>query len=127
MLIIKVPEDTYLLDLSEEVQEAVSSVNGQFCESQMIGTKTINGEKLVFIYAEVTRVEIEALIGTYDLDWQVMAIENEVVDQELLLPYFEDEPVFVEREGGEPETIYQPIADLTNKLQVWAGKSWKYS
>jgi len=121
MMILKVPADTFIVDLSEEVQGAIANVKGQFPESQLIGTSAINGEKLVMINVEATRVEVEALIGVYDLEWLILAVEDETIDQSLLLPFFNDIPVTVD-----DETIYEPIGDLNGKLQTWAGKNWNY-
>jgi len=56
-----------------------------------------------------------------------LAVENETVDQSLLLPYFVDVPVFDFDDDGEYiQTGTEPVTELTDKLQVWAGKNWKY-
>jgi hypothetical protein len=101
----------------------------------MIGTQPIDGKQLLFINVKASRLEVEAMTSqnafdddgkqvAFDLGWNVLAVENEIVDQSLLLPYFVDALMFDE-EGEQVGT--EPVTDLTNKLQVWAGKQWIYS
>ena len=59
----------------------------------------------------------------FRLGWSVVACEDEKIDQNLLLPYFDPVPKFNEK--GE-KVGEDPVLDLTNKIQHWAGKRWMY-
>ena len=135
MMILEVQEGADIELMPDELKALIASVRGEFAEGIMIGTQPVDGKQLLFINVEASRLEVEALTNqnafdddgkqvAFDLGWNVLAVENEIVDQSLLLPYFVDVPVFDE-EGEQVGT--EPVTDLTNKLQVWAGKQWIYS
>ena len=135
MMILEVQEGSDIELMPDELKALIASVRGEFAEGIMIGTQPVDGKQLLFINVESSRLEVEALTNqnafdddgkqvAFDLGWNVLAVENEIVDQSLLLPYFVDVPVFDE-EGEQVGT--EPVTDLTNKLQVWAGKQWIYS
>ena len=135
MMILEVQEGADIELMPEELKALIASVRGEFAEGLMIGTQPVDGKQLLFINVEASRLEVEAMTNqnafdddekqiAFDLDWNVLAVENEIIDQSLLLPYFVDIPLFDE-EGEQVGT--EPVTDLTNKLQVWAGKQWIYS
>jgi hypothetical protein len=138
MMIIEVQEGADVALMPEELQKLINDVKGQFAEGLMLGTQPVNGMQLVLIGANLTLAEFEALTNldafdddgnqiAFDLGWSVLAVENELVDQSLLLPYFVDVPVFEIDENGEYlQTGTQPVTDLTDKIQVWSGKKWLY-
>jgi hypothetical protein len=138
MMIIEVQEGADVALMPEELQKLINDVKGQFAEGLMLGTQPVNGMQLVLIDANLTLAEFEALTNldvfdddgnqiAFDLGWSVLAVENELVDQSLLLPYFVDVPVFEIDENGEYlQTGTQPVTDLTDKIQVWSGKKWLY-
>lgn len=139
MMILKVQEGSDVALMPDPLQKAIASVRGEFAEGIMIGTQAVDGKQLVFINVDATREQIEAMTNAdifdedgnqiaFDLGWEVLAVENEIVDQSLLLPYFVPVPVFEFDEDGEyTQTGTELVTDLTDKLQVWAGKSWLYS
>jgi hypothetical protein len=138
MMIIEVQEGADVALMPEELQRLINDVKGQFAEGLMLGTQPVDGMQLVLIDANLTLDEFEALTNldvfdddgnqiAFDLGWSVLAVENELVNQSLLLPYFVDVPVFEIDEEGEPvQTGTEAVTDLTGKLQVWAGKQWIY-
>ena len=78
---------------------------------RVVGTKEIDGQELVLALAE-------------NLDgFDVVAVESEPLNQLELLPFFADVPVV--DEDGEV-THYEPVTDITGKLQTFAGKAWTY-
>lgn len=123
MYIFKVPAGTDIYSMSEDVQEAVLSVSGQFPEAKMIGTEAVNGYQLVLVWAAATKAQLEALIESFLLDWSILAAENEIVQQAALLPFFSDKPVF-DNEGV--QTGIEPVADLTDIIQLFSGHEWTY-
>ena len=139
MMILEVNEGADIATMPEELQQAITSVRGEFAEGIMIGTQPVDGKQLLFINVDANRDQIETMTSAdvfdedgnqiaFDIGWNVLAVENEVVDQSLLLPYFVDVPVFEFDEEGEYIQAYaEQVTDLTGKLQVWAGKSWIYS
>lgn len=138
MMILEVQEGADVALMPEELQKLINEVSGQFAEGLMLGTQPVDGMQLVLIDANLTLDEFEALTNldvfdddgnqvSFDLGWSVLAVENELVDQSLLLPYFVDVPVFEIDENGEyVQTGTEAVTDLTGKLQVWAGKQWIY-
>ena len=139
MMILKVQEGSDIALMPNSLLKLIASVRGEFAEGLMIGTQPVDGKQLVFINVDATREQIEAMTNAdifddetgeqiaFDLGWEVLAVENEIVDQSLLLPYFVDVPMFeIDEDGEYVQTGTQPVTDLTDKLQVWAGKSWIY-
>ena len=140
MMILKVTEGSDVALMPDPLLKLIASVRGEFAEGLMIGTQPVDGKQLVFINVDATREQIETMTSAdifddetgeqiaFDLGWEVLAVENETVDQSLLLPYFVDVPVFELDDDGEYmlQTGTEPVTDLTDKLQVWAGKSWIY-
>lgn len=134
MMIVEVPESTEFALMPYELQRAIKRHKGEWIEPIMLGTEPLAGNKLIFAFAELDKTALETITNNdlfdgdgiqygWDLGWSVLAIEGESVDQSLLLPYFSDTPVF--DEAGEL-TGTTPVIDLTNKLQVWAGREWVY-
>jgi hypothetical protein len=138
MMILEVNEGADIELMPEELRAIIASVKGEFVEGIMIGTQPIGGMQLLFINVDASKVEVEALTNSdafdddgnqiaFDLGWSVLAVENELVDQSLLLPYFVDVPVFeIDEDGEYVQTGTEAVTDLTGKLQVWAGKQWIY-
>lgn len=139
MMILEVQEGSDVALMPEPLLKLIASVRGEFAEGLMIGTQPVDGKQLVFINVDATREQIEAMTSAdifddetgepiaFDLGWNVLAVENEIVDQSLLLPYFTDTPVFEFDENGDYVQIgAEPVIDLTDKLQVWSGKKWIY-
>jgi hypothetical protein len=138
MMILEVNEGADIELMPKELRAIIASVKGEFVEGIMIGTQPIGGMQLLFINVDASKVEVEALTNSdafdddgnqiaFDLGWSVLAVENELVDQSLLLPYFVDVPVFeIDEDGEYVQTGTEAVTDLTGKLQVWAGKQWIY-
>lgn len=133
MMIIEVPEQTSFELMPTEVKKQIEKLGGQFVEEMMIGTQAVDDKKLIFTYVEADKTTVELLTNNdlfdesgeqygFNLGWTVLACEDEQINQTPLLPYFVDEPAF----NSSGEVVYQPVTDLTNKLQVWAGKQWQY-
>ncbi len=136
--IIKLPENADINLLSEEAQAAIQAFKGQFPSGQLIGSQAVDGYELRLIMADidgeqfnevltegypVVDEEGEETLVDLGLDWEVLAEEKKQIDQTKLLPYMLNLPVFDEE--GE-QTGSEPVTDLTNKLQTFAGKKWVY-
>lgn len=139
MMILEVNEGADIELMPDDLKAAIAAVKGEFAEGLMIGTQPLLGMQLLFINVNASKGDVEALTNNdlfdddgkqiaFDLGWSVLAVEDEIVDQSLLLPYFVDTPIFDFDENGEYVQIgTEPVTDLTGKLQVWAGKNWIYS
>jgi hypothetical protein len=139
MMILEVNEGADIELMPDDLKAAIAAVKGEFAEGLMIGTQPVGGKQLLFINVNASKGDVEALTNNdlfdddgkqiaFDLGWSVLAVEDEIVDQSLLLPYFVDTPIFDFDENGEYVQIgTEPVTDLTGKLQVWAGKNWIYS
>lgn len=140
MMILKIQEGAEFDYMPSELQKAITRAGVVWPESRLLGTSPIDGYQLILINAKVDGDTLEQWMNVeyptgeldesgqeikigFNLGWEVMAEEGRLVDQSILLPYFDDEPVFDE-EGNVVGS--EPVTDLTDKLQHWAGKRWTY-
>lgn len=123
MYIIEVPEATDVSLLDEVIQTAITGVAGQWPESIMPNTQPIDGRQIVLVYADANKSDIEILIAGAELDWLVLASQDEVIDQNLLLPFYLPRPTY--DEDGEISGS-ETVTDLTGKIQTFAGMNWSY-
>jgi len=134
MFIIAIPEGTKFDAMPEALQKTIAKYKGVFADGRLVDTGVYLGKELRLINAEIDAATLNAVTNNdlfdedgnqygFDLDWDVLAVENETVDQSVLLNYWIDKPVF-DDEGDIIGT--EPVSDLTGKIQTWAGKSWVY-
>lgn len=133
-MILEISEGAEFDVMPEELQKAIMKAGIEWPESRLIGTSAVNGKQLILILSTVDKAALEDLMNNdefdgdgnqikFDLGWSVLACEGEQVNQNALLPYFDDTPIFDE-EGDQIGT--EPVTDLTDKLQIWAGHKWLY-
>ena len=134
MFIIAIPEGTTFDAMPEALQKTIAKYKGVFADGRLVDTGVYEGKELRLINADIDATTLNAVTNNdlfdddgnqygFDLDWDVLAVENETVDQSVLLNYWIDKPVF-DDEGDIIGT--EPVSDLTGKIQTWAGKSWVY-
>ena len=134
MFIIAIPEGTTFDAMPEALQKTIAKYKGVFADGRLVDTGVYLGKELRLINADIDATTLNAVTNNdlfdddgnqygFDLDWDVLAVENETVDQSVLLNYWIDKPVF-DDEGDIIGT--EPVSDLTGKIQTWAGKSWVY-
>ena len=134
MFIIAIPEGTTFEAMPESPQKTIAKYKGVFADGRLVDTGVYLGKELRLINADIDATTLNAVTNNdlfdedgnqygFDLDWDVLAVENETVDQSVLLNYWIDKPVF-DDEGDIIGT--EPVSDLTGKIQTWAGKSWVY-
>jgi len=134
MLIIAIPEGTTFDAMPEALQKTIAKYKGVFADGRLVDTGVYLGKELRLINADIDVYQLEAVTNAdlfddegnqygFNLDWEVLAAQDEVIDQDLLLDYWLDKPVF-DDEGNIIGT--EPVSDLTGKIQTWAGKSWVY-
>ena len=133
-MILEISEGAEFDTMPIELQKAISKAGIEWPESRMIGTSAVDNNQLILILSDVDKPTLEDLMNNeefdddgnqikYNLGWSVLACEGEQIDQSLLLPYFDDIPIFDE-EGAQIGT--EPVTDLNNKLQIWAGHKWTF-
>lgn len=122
MMILKITEGTEFDVMPAELQAAVLAAKVQWPESRLPGTVPVSGSVLILILAAPTRAQLQAQIDAFGLPWEVLAHENEPVNQAALLPYFADVVTFDEND----EPISTPVTDIAGKLQTWAGRQWAF-
>ena len=134
MFIIAIPEGTTFDAMPEALQKTIAKYKGVFADGRLVDTGVYLGKELRLINADIDATTLNAVTNNdlfdedgkqygFDLDWDVLAVENETVDQSVLLNYWLDTNVF-DDEGDIIGT--EPVSDLTGKIQTWAGKSWLY-
>ena len=137
-LIVEIDEGTSAAALPAEVQEKITELKIQWNESTLVGTKIVEGKKLILLLSSVGGDELQALMNEpfisgqddegenivewFDLDWYVVAEESKTIDQSLLLPYFKDK---ITVEDGE-EISSTPLTDLNGIIQTYSGHNWIY-
>jgi hypothetical protein len=120
--------------MPEPLQKTIAKYKGVFADGRLVDTGVYLGKELRLINADIDATTLNAVTNNdlfdddgnqygFDLDWDVLAVENETVDQSVLLNYWIDTNVF-DDEGDIIGT--EPVSDLTGKIQTWAGKSWVY-
>ena len=133
MFIIETPENTLFAEMPEELQQTIAKYSGNYTSKIIAGTQPVDGKELQLISANCTADELMELTNNdafdeegnqiaFDLGWNIVAVENEPINQALLLPYFSDVAVM----GEDEEITYETVTDLTGKIQTWAGKQWVY-
>jgi hypothetical protein len=134
MFIIAIPEGTTFDAMPEALKKTIAKYKGVFADGRLVDTGVYLGKELRLINADIDAVTLNAVTNNdlfdddgnqygFDLDWDVLAVENETVDQSVLLNYWLDK-TFFDDEGDIIGT--EPVSDLTGKIQTWAGKSWVY-
>lgn len=139
-MILQIDEGAEFDTMPSELQGAIKKAKISWPESRLIGTSPIDGKQLILILCGIDSTTLEQWMndayptGEFDdfnqevniyfnLGWRVVAEEGEQIEQSLLLPYFDDKPIFDE----DGELIgYDPVTDLTGNIQVWAGRKWTY-
>jgi len=69
------------------------------------------------------KVDMKAMFDLHVLDWKILAIEGETVNQTQILKFMNDERLY-NAEGDSIGT--EVVTDLTGKLPVFAGHKWSY-
>lgn len=134
MMILEISEGAEFDNMPESLQKAINKAGIVWPESRLLGTSPANGKQLILINSMADKEQLTFLMNNdvfdddgnqiaFNLGWTVLACENEPINQDLLMPYFDNVSIF-DKEGNEIGT--QPVTDLTNKLQHWAGKRWMY-
>ena len=133
-MILEISEGAEFDVMPEPLQKAIEKARIKWPESRLIGTSAIDGKQLILILSGVDKSTLTDLMNNnefdengeqikFNLGWTVLACEGEQIDQSLILPYFDDSPTF--DENGD-QIGFEPVVDLTNKLQIWAGHKWTF-
>lgn len=102
--------------------------------TELSGCKEVDGKKL---YLAVLGCSIDAALlatnaeltdekGNYlsmDLGLEIIANEHEPLDQEKLLPFFNDQFVGFDDDNN---AIFEPVTNLVGLVPILAGKQWIY-
>lgn len=120
--IIKIPEGTRFFDLSEEIQNAIKAVNGQFPKGVVVGSQAVLGYELKLVLADSTAAQLEDQFLSLGLDWAVLAEEGVTGDETQILLYMLDKNI-LDADGEIIST--EALTDLSS-LQTYAGKSWTF-
>lgn len=121
-MILKIDDDADFKTMPEELQAAISKTKIQWPQRQLIGTKNYYGKRLILILSSVGPDIIEVFFLKFNLNWSILAIEGEAINQEPILKFMEES--IVTSEDG--ETYSEPVINITGKLQTFAGHSWRW-
>ena len=122
-MIIRIDEGADFDSLPEEQQDDIKTAGVKWPEGVMIGTKAVNGKIILLIVTSASELELSGMILAHGLDWEVLAVEGEQINQALLLPFYSDAPIFDES-GDQIGT--EAVTDLTGKIQTISGHAWSY-
>ena len=122
-MIIKIDEGTEFSELPEAQRDDILAGGVQWPEAMMLGTEAVNGKILLLIIATASELELSVMILEHGLEWEVLAVEGEQINQALLLPFYSDVPVF---DADGEQTGTEAVTDLTGKIQTFSGHQWAY-
>jgi len=138
-IIVKITEGEDIATSSPLLQQIVRAAGITWPQARMIGTQAVGSHQLILALTKTPATEIagwladgypvtdpetgDTALMPLGLDWEILAVEGEKVDQSLILPFVLDTPI--SDEEGEVLS-YEPVTDVTGKLQTWAGHKWKY-
>lgn len=139
-MIIEIDASASFSDMSEPLKNAIKRAHIQWPQNKMVGTKDVDGKKLILILCSISSAELgEWMNGTYidddqeqteyqfNLGWKVLAEEDKRVIQKPIKTYMLPIPVFEENDEGEMvQTSEKAITSLKGVLQTWAGKKWQF-
>ena len=138
-MILKINENADFNAMPEILKRAIKEGDISWPENKMIGTKAVDGKKLILISTSLRKDELESwLIGFYPvaddegdvsfidfgLDWEIVACEGEIIDQDLIIPFINELPVY--DENGEVD-YFEEVFDITDKLQTIGSRVWTYA
>jgi hypothetical protein len=86
-MIVKIDAGTEFDNLPEDQQADVLAANVSWPESVMLGTEAVLGQVLILIATTASELELNGMILAHGLDWTVLAVEGETINQSLLLPF----------------------------------------
>lgn len=137
-MILKIDEEADFSLMPDLLKQAIAEGNIQWPQSQMVSTKSYYGKKLILVLTSLSKDtlnqwltigypcminKVEKIVD-FKLNWKILAVEGEVVDQSKILPFMVDLPRFNEQ----GEIIgYEEVVDLTGKLQTFSGREWTYA
>lgn len=134
MIIMEIDADANLSSMPADFRRMLVLSGVEWPETSLIGTKEVKGRKIILINSNLSKEIMTDTVNTdafdergnqikFNLGWTVLACESEKVDQSVLLPYYED--IAVLDENGHI-IGFEPVTDLTGKLQTWSGHAWQY-
>ena len=127
-MIVEIDELTEFNELSDELQQLITEGCIQWPQGQLHRSNVVDGKRLILILSHVPKDQLEDWItnGYNEVDlgisWRILAHEDEVIEQEEILPYIQDDISY--NEDG--DVIFTPVMDLAGKLPTWSGRNWKY-
>ena len=137
-MILEVKESTYLGLLDNGSLDAMVKSKMQWPQESLRGTEPKNNKRLILIMSHLEKEELEDWFGgkypifdeegneqfiDFGFKWKVAAVEGEAIQPNKLLKYFSDVPLY--NESGEI-IDFEPVTDLTGKIQTYAGHMWTY-
>lgn len=76
-LLIKVPEETTLDKLPEDLLNRINAVKGRRTDDLLWNTRVYLGDKLInFVCEGVTVEDIQGVIGEFELSWTILAAND---------------------------------------------------
>ena len=137
-MILKIDESADFSEMPDSLKEAIKKANIQWPQGQMIGTHPYYSKRLVLIMTSLDKDTLTEWLGgqyptidengeptivDFGLNWEILAVEGEKIDQAPILKFIDDK--IMEFEDG--ETYSEVVTDITGKLQTFAGHSWTYA
>lgn len=123
-MILKVDDD--LVEIQEELgmpkltQSFIpKELNISWSNQPLVGSRSYYNKILILVLSPCSTSEQGDKFKELDLNWEIVATEDEPLSLEELSPYMNDIPVF--DEGELVEEV--PFSDLST-VQTFAGKRW---
>lgn len=120
--IIKIPVNTDFGDLPQNIKSTFQAVKGEFAPDKITGSVVVEGYELRMILTNVNQAALTAQLNARSIDWTVLCVEGDVLDDMLILPFMADKAV-MDNDGNVTGLTPYMVADLVS-LQTYAGHSW---
>lgn len=88
---------------------------------QVVGSKSWDNKIIILVLSPYGTLELGDKFEEFDLNWEVVAIEDEPLSIDEILPYMLDIPMF--DNVGEVDSV--PFSDLST-VQTFAGHKWEF-
>jgi hypothetical protein len=120
--------------MPQPLQNAIKRAKIQWPQAKMIGTKEVDGKKLILILCDIEADQLdEWMNGVYidsdeteyqfNLGWEILAVEGVKIKQGPILKYMPPVNLY----DDDFEVIDTKIVtSLRGILQTWAGHKWQF-
>ncbi len=111
--------------LDEESQKIMidnlKRIKPQFPAGIVSNSHEVNGYTIKLVICNSILWELNSLFIELELDWEALAVEGELIDETIILPFMDDK--IIRDDDGEQIGV-ESLTDCSS-LQTYAGRKWR--